>query len=269
MKKEQIDRCIDLTKKLMERYYHGNIDFVIEHLHQNCLWIGARADEFFHGKEKIANILKRDADGLPDIYLNSQHYFCASHDTHTCVVSGSYIGIIDPECGEILREMQRVSFVWKEEKDQLLIIHMHVSNPLHIIEENESFPHAIGKYTKDYLDMLIARDVDRNAVIHIKDSKNVYHSIPIDTIIYCESFDRNTIIHTKEDDVFGRIQLQELEKLLLEKNDTMFKRVHKSYLLNKYYVETIHRYEAKMRGSNDHISLSQEHYAEIKDWITS
>ena len=266
MKKELIDRCMELTREMMEHYFHGDIGFVSDHLHRNCLWIGARADEFYQGKSNILNILRQDQPNLPDIHLTSQHYLCAVHDTHTCTIAGSYIGITSPDSGEIFRQMQRVSFVWKDKKEQLSIIHMHVSNPLNILEEGENFPHAVGRYTKDYLDMLISRDVEKNDSITVKDQKNIHHVINISKIIYCESFDRNTIIHTEHGDIFGRIQLQEIQQQLIKMNPVMFKRVHKSFLINKYYATSIQRYEIKLHEGY-RISVSQERYTEIYDWL--
>lgn len=266
MKKELVDKCMQLTSETMERYFHGDVRFVAEHLNRNCIWIGARTDEFYQGKSEILNVLNQDQPNLPDIQLTSQHYFCAVHDTHTCTIAGSYIGVTSPDTGEIFRQMQRVSFIWKQEKEQLFIIHMHVSNPLNILEEGENFPHAVGRYTKDYLDMLISRDVEKNDVIRVKDQKNIHHIINISNIIYCESFDRNTIIHTENGDIFGRIQLQEIEQILIKMNPVMFKRVHKSFLINKYYTISIQRYEVKMHGGY-RIALSQERYTDIYDWL--
>ncbi|MFR7591077.1 MAG: LytTR family transcriptional regulator DNA-binding domain-containing protein [Longibaculum sp.] len=266
MKKELIDKCMQLTSETMERYFHGDVKFVADHLHRNCLWIGARADELYQGKTEIMSVLNKDQPHLPDISLTAQHYFCAVHDTHSCTIAGSYIGVTNPDTGEIFRQMQRLTFVWKEERGELLIIHMHVSNPLDILEEGENFPHAVGRYTKEYLDMLISRHVEKNDVITVKDQKNIHHVINISSILYCESFDRNTIIHTENGDVFGRIQLQEIEQILVSMNPVMFKRVHKSFLINKYYTNSIRRYEVKLRGGC-RVPLSQERYIDIYEWL--
>lgn len=61
MKKEQINSCIELTKEIMNRHYQGNLAFVAEQLHKNCMWIGSNADEFYQGKDSIIAVLKRDA----------------------------------------------------------------------------------------------------------------------------------------------------------------------------------------------------------------
>ena len=54
MKKEQINSCIELTKEIMNRHYQGNLAFVAEQLHKNCMWIGSNADEFIRGRTVLS-----------------------------------------------------------------------------------------------------------------------------------------------------------------------------------------------------------------------
>lgn len=266
MKKHRINECIQLTKQLLGLYYHGDVHSLYQYLHEDCLWIGAREDEFYHGKNEIQKILDRDIVNLPDINLSQQQYLCVTNDTHSCAIAGSYIGMTNPNTKEMLREMQRVTFTWKEENGQLFIMHMHVSNPLHIIEKDESFPHMIGKRTKLYLDMLIARDIEHSGAINVKDKRNIHHVIRVSSITYCEAIDRNCILHTDEGDIFARILLLDLERLLREKNSDMFMRIHKSYVINKFDAVSIQRYEVQMRGDYT-IPVSQNRYKEVLEWL--
>ncbi|QSI25382.1 regulator [Erysipelotrichaceae bacterium 66202529] len=265
MKKEQINSCIELTKEIMNRHYQGNLAFVAEQLHKNCMWIGSNADEFYQGKDSIIAVLKRDAEKLPHIQLTSQEYMCASHDTHECIIMGRYIGVTSAASGEIYRDMQRVTFVWKEEKGKLSVIHMHVSNPLNNVVKGEAFPNQLASYTKEYLDMLVNREVEKKGTITVKDQQNRYHVVQVSDILYCEAFNMNSILHMKND-IFARITLVELEEQLKEKGNGMFCRIHKSYLVNRYHVLSLKRYELTIRG-NHHVPVSKQHYNEIREWV--
>lgn len=266
MKKEEISYCIELTKEIMIRHYQKDDDFAIRYLHKNCIWIGSCAEEFYEGKQTIGEVLKKEAKELPDIELTAFDYVCVSNDIHECVITGRHTGYTTNASGEIYRDVQRVTFVWKKLKDELRIMHIHVSNPMNNLQDGEIFPHRIGKYTKGYFEMLINRDIKKNGSITIKDQKNRYHVINIQDIIYCEAFDMNCIIHLAKNDVFGRITLLDFEQKLNEKNKDMFKRAHKSYLVNRYHTLSLSRYEL-MLENEIRVPVSQGRYNEIRDWL--
>ena len=266
MKKQLISTCIELTKEVMIRHYQKDDDFVIKYLHKNCIWIGSCAEEFYQGNDIIACVLKKEAHQLPDIELTSFDYICTSHDTHECVITGRHIGLTTNSSGEIYRDMQRVTFVWKKIKEELSIMHIHVSNPINNLQEGEIFPHKIGKFTKGYIEMLVNQDIKKNGTITIKDHTNQYHIVKINEIVYCEAFDMNCIIHLMKNNIFARITLLDLEQKLNDKNSDMFKRVHKSYLVNRYYALSLSRYELILQ-SEAKVPVSQERYNAVRDWL--
>lgn len=81
-----------------------------------------------------------------------------------------------------------------------------------------------------------------------------------------EAFDMNCIIHLAKNDVFGRITLLDFEQKLTEKNKDMFKRVHKSYLVNRYHTKSLARYEL-MLEHEIRVPVSQERYNDVRDWL--
>ena len=76
----------------------------------------------------------------------------------------------------------------------------------------------------------------------------------------------NCIIHLAKNDVFGRITLLDFEQMLNEKNKDMFKRVHKSYLVNRYHTKSLARYEL-MLEHEIRVPVSQERYNNVRDWL--
>ena len=134
------------------------------------------------------------------------------------------------------------------------------------LQKGEIFPHKIGRYTKRYVEMLVNQEIAKNGTITVKDQKNHYHVIQINDIIYCEAFDMNCIIHLAKNDVFGRITLLDFEQRLNEKNKDMFKRVHKSYLVNRYHALSLSRYELTLQN-RIRVPVSQERFNEVKEWL--
>lgn len=266
MKKEDISRCIKLSEEVMIRHFEGDSEFAISLLHKNCIWIGSCASEFYQGKETITKVLRSCSGTLPEIKLTSFEYMCASHDTHECVITGRHVGQTVKESGEIYRDMQRVTFVWKKIEGEFQILHMHVSNPMNNLKEDEIFPHNLGTYTKEYFNMMVISDIKKIGQITVKDQLNRHHIIKIKDITYCEAFDMNCIIHLENNDIFARTPLLEIESMICGKNENMFKRVHKSYLVNKYKVKSLERYTIALQEDVE-LPVSKERYSEIRQWL--
>lgn len=263
MIKEKIERCLQMTDEIMTTHYYGNHDILEKHIHENCLWIGSVASEYYHGREKILKVLEIENEQLPSVTLTSKEFECVQHDRNSCVIVGCYIGITNTDNKEIYRDMQRVTFVWKEEEKTLYIRHIHVSNPMTVVEKDEIFPHKLGVYTKEYIEMLLRREL-RDENVSIKDIGNVHHIIQISDIMYLEAFNHQTIIHTTDGDILTKTLLIDVENKVKEVNSEMMIRVHKSYIVNRYYINSIQRYELSVGGCY-RIPISKLRYLEVKE----
>lgn len=263
MIKTKIDTCIKLTEQFMTDHYRGKHKLFLSHLHKNCLWIGSNADEYHHGKDLISYILLQDQPEMPKITLSSKEFECVSNDRNSCVIVGRYIGIVDKSENEIFRDMQRVTFTWKEEKGKLYIMHMHVSNPLTLVKNDEVFPHQLSIHTKEYIDMLKEKEIEKAGVITIKDEHNTYRKLTISDITYIEGFDTNTILHTLDGDILAKSLLSEVEKQLESVGSNMIVRVHRSHMVNKFFVNSIKRYELGV-AKKYIVPVSKTRYQELK-----
>lgn len=262
MIKEKINECIQMTDEIMTSHYRGNHNVLKKHIHEDCLWIGSVASEFYHGRDKILDVLKEEDKELPSITLNSKEYECISHDRNSCVIVGIYFGHTEQNNEELFRDMQRVTFVWKEEEGELYIKHIHVSNPMTVVQDNEIFPHKLGVFAKEYVNMMLHKEL-KSEVIKIKDRMNVHHMIQLSNIFYLEAFDHQTVIHTAEGDILTRMLLSDVEDKIKEINSDMTMRVHKSYVVNRYYIDSIQRYEMKVAGKY-RIPVSKLRYQEVQ-----
>lgn len=266
MNKRQIERCIELTKEIMIRHFQKDEDFVIRLLDKNCIWIGSCANEFYQGKDTIVSVLRQEVKSMPLIELYGMEFMCASHDVNECVITGRYLGQTCLESGEIYRDMQRVTFVWKKTNEELSVVHMHVSNPMQNVDKDDNFPHSIGTYTKEYLDMLLVKDTQQLNTITIKDYRNRHQVIKITEILYCEASNMKCIIHLTSGDVIGRMTLLEFEGLLKNRIAGMFERIHKSYLVNKYQVASLSRFQIILMNGKV-IPVSKQRYGAIREWL--
>lgn len=263
MLKKRIEECIRLTDRIMVDYYRGSNELLYEQLGNDCLWIGSCASEYYMGKQEIISVLEHQRGNLPMITLVSKEYHCVMQDRNSCTIAGRYIGATDEDSGEIFSDMQRITFCWKEKEEALQLMHIHVSNPMTILEADEVFPHEVGRYTKQYMDVLIRKETDRLGAVSVKDRDNVRHKLRLSSIIYLEAFNIHTLIHTTAGDIYAKVLLSELEVLLNKEESALFVRVHKSFCVSRYYIEKIQRYEMQLYGGHI-IPISRSRYQQIR-----
>lgn len=264
MLKKMIKECIALTDRIMVDHYHADSEILKQHIDDNCLWIGSCDSEYYIGRNEIIKVLDQWRGDLPMINLVSKEFKCVTHDRNSCTVVGRYVGITDADCSELFSDRQRATFCWKVINEELRIMHMHISNPLQNLQKEEVFPHKIGKYSKRYMKMLINKEIRSMGSICVKGQDNINHKILIGKIIYLEAFDKETLIHTTDGDIYAKQQLSSLGDLLEREQPGLVIRVHKSFSANRYYAESMGRYELKLYGGHS-IPVSRSGYQEIRE----
>ena len=263
MIKAKIKECIRLTEAILTEHFCEGVrqDTLTKHMDEKCLWIGSIDSEYTKGKDEILYSLHKEAGKLPTFILTSKKFECANHDRKMAVITGRYIGHTEENNKEISRDMQRVTFVWKEKEGFLWLVHFHISNPMNNVEKNEGFPHALGVFTKEYINSLLLEG--KNKYIIVKDEKNAYQRLPVSKIIYIEYFDMRCLIHLLDNDVLVKASLSELEFQIKGVGCQIIIRVQKKFAVNKFFVSSIKRYEIEVTNGHT-IPVSRSRYKEVK-----
>lgn len=102
---------------------------------------------------------------------------------------------------------------------------------------------------------------------HVFDFQEGKIELFYDDILYIESNLHKLIFHIKEKDYVKYTmyaKLDDVDKLL---KGSCFCRIHKSYLVNLKYVETVERYKARLSGGTS-LGISKSHYLDTRnEWI--
>jgi DNA-binding LytR/AlgR family response regulator len=77
---------------------------------------------------------------------------------------------------------------------------------------------------------------EKQASIFDKNTRDFLTNIKIEDIIYCESCGHKLILHTIHKDIHMYAKLNDIEEYLAT---DMFFRIHKSYLVNKRFIQGI------------------------------
>ena len=175
MIKKYCKKAMELTQYILEQYWQRNLEPLLSHIDDDILWIGSMDEEYLHGKQAMMKRIKENNNEMPLVYLDNQEYEIVQNTGRCCVVVGRYRAFTKPESGMLLSEKQRVTFVWEKDKtedtEKLLIKHIHLSNILHIQDEDERFPTKAGKENYEYV-MKIMAERSQNAVITVKDENH-------------------------------------------------------------------------------------------------
>ncbi len=233
MKKELQVQCLKSTQYVLEEWWMKNPGPFIEAMDQNILWIASGKEEYYSGKaECIKHCTVKD--DIPNVYLQGQEYSVIHSDKNTCVVAGRYMGYTEEGADMVLCETQRVTFIWKWENMKLSIIHLHLSNPLHILEENEDFPRKAGIDTGKYLDRLL-RDWRRRERLIFTSSEHKEYFLPILDIVYVKADGEYCIIGTIDREILALKSFKEVTENLASE----FVQIHRSVVANIIYIRQL------------------------------
>lgn len=232
-------QAVELTQYIVEEYWQKRPRTLIEHLHEDVLWIGSMDEEYLHGKAAMVQRIRESISEMPPVYLDAQEYEVVQREGAGCVVVGRYRAYTRPESGVLLSEKQRVTFVWEKasagQESELLIRHIHLSNVLHIQEEDERFPTRAGKENYEYM-MRIMAERSQGAVVTVKEVNGSSHIINYSDIMYLTS-EKNYIhiyLSCNHEDIKIRSNLSTFSKMLPK----LFLQPSRSFSINRNYVKS-------------------------------
>ncbi len=118
------------------------------------------------------------------------------------VVAGSYLGFSDPASGRLVAQEQRFTFVWKHENadSSPKICHYHVSNPLPLTADGESFSVSVSKQAYLYIKAILRQQRQQEALV-VRDAEGVSRRIRPDDIVCVEARKQRTVLHCANEDV--------------------------------------------------------------------
>lgn len=144
---------MELTSNMMNRYYHDNdVEFVIDQMADDIVWLGTAEHEFAVGKETVAGIFRRFAGQVPKCNISEEEYrvLCLGPEAYLC--SGRMWIATDASTGISLRVHQRVTMGFRRVGEGLRCCHIHISNPYgEMADDDVGFPTKMARQSYEYL----------------------------------------------------------------------------------------------------------------------
>ncbi len=243
-----------LTEQVMERWYAGDLDFIYPYLDERISWIGAAADQFFVGREKVESALKQASESMTPCRITKQNYILVDHGADFCIVSGMIcVEVLQKE--SLLQERQRMSFVWRQIKDTLKISHIHVSNNASLVAPDEDFPVKASRELYRYIKHKLAEEKD---IITVHGTDAMHYRLNRALVIYIEAIREYVVIHYENQTIRVHERLKDVHSRLFPE----FISIHRSYFVNPIYIYKFKPYELILQDGQC-LPISRHRYSAV------
>ncbi|MFL8672587.1 diguanylate cyclase [Clostridioides sp. GD02404] len=136
-------------------YVNRDIDEILKHLSKDITWIGPGEQEFLTSFNEIKDYFYAGQNEVPSCDISNDTFEIVSEDKNRCMVLGKYTVSTKENAQMVLEVNQRCTFDIIEDRERLLVKHMHISNPYGEMQIDEYFPTKIGTQSYDYLQRLL------------------------------------------------------------------------------------------------------------------
>ena len=254
MQNKVLREAIELSQRMLEEWFDGDPSLVLSLIDDNILWIGSTASQFYQGKEEVLKALEKANDSVIPCIVSEQEWSVPDKGRDYCVCVGRYICTLDTPT-MYMQEPQRVTFVWKLVQGSLKITHIHLSNTMRVVKDDEEFPVEASRRNYAYVQKKLS---DRNRILHIMTTEYEYSLVSLDRVIYVEASKDNIMVHTVDKDY----RIHENIGKFIEKNCHDFIFVHRSYAVNPDWIKSVTTHEVIL-VNGEKISISRQRYKDV------
>ena len=267
MRKEQLERAVELTRECLEQYWQGDASLILSHCAEDIVWIAAAQGQYLEGLEAVRQDCAATLPDLQRCRLLGQEFTAAQNLGSVCTVAGRYLVTTDETMPYFLQVQQRCTFVWELQKGELLLRHVHVSNPLGELktDEGSNVVGQLGPMAQQYLLRHYQEQLEARRVMILDRKEGVIHFLAPVEILYAAANRRWCTIHTvKEEVIPARMSITDFAHAVGEG----FVSVHRSYVLNVAYITLVRPYCAVLENGEE-IPIPVKKLREVRESLSA
>ena len=254
---------IQLTLDNVRSFYNRNPAVTTASMTDDFMWIGSNDFQWGENLKDFYRLSQKEYEE-PPVLLSDEEYHVLFHERNVWVVYGRFKIMTGRDKGSVLHAHVRCTFVWRKVDGDLKLAHVHGSHA-HDIPITNLFPVStpLGDNISyfDYMKQMDALRTDGEKIAFRDRDKNYRYLFPSD-IIYLKAAAQWSIVYTKTESFQVWGLLAEYQKRLPD----MFCRIHKSYLVNSMYIDSIHRYRAVLKSGLE-LPIGKERYMDLKQFL--
>lgn len=255
----------DVIKKcfsVIHSFYERKIQPIADLLDQNFVWIGAYEFQYLAGKEAFLKSIRKESEE-PSIQVSQEEYHLLAHSGSLWSIYGRFTVTAVQDDGTFLMAKVRNTFVWREENNHLILMHIHGSHARDVPLEYKEMPSLQHEEREAWFDYL--KRVDRlmgpPKRICFKTTDGIYRFLLPAEILYITAENKTCTVYTLNGSFTTRIPLKEAEQM-----STLFIRIHRAYLVNIRFVLTSCRYRVTMSDGSE-LPIGKERYLDVREQL--
>ncbi|RHR32858.1 LytTR family transcriptional regulator [Clostridium sp. AF19-22AC] len=255
---EVLDKSRELSYALVSRRIPEFIDL----LDEDFVWIGDYNVQYTKGIQEFLKQVESEC-ALSAIEISHEEYSILIHERHIWITYGRFTASASMPDSSLLAVKMHFTFVWNQHKDFLKLIHAHATHAADATFLSSAFEAAHANtpqalfFDRMHIEELTEGDLTK---IRIKDlDGNVRFLFPAE-ILYIKSNDKLCTIYTESGAFVARTSLKNMEH-------PQFLHIHRSYLANLRYIQSIRRYKATLTDGTQ-LPIGKERYVEIQIQLT-
>ncbi|MCJ7856993.1 LytTR family transcriptional regulator DNA-binding domain-containing protein [Lachnospiraceae bacterium NSJ-143] len=259
------EKIIQLTIENVRSFYNRNQKITTTPMTSDFMWIGSNDFQWCESLDEFYNITQKEYEE-PPVILSDEEFHLLFHERNVWTIYGRYkaTAVLDDGC--VIHAHVRGTYIWRMVNGELKLAHVHGSHaqdiPLNQISPVAE-PLTESSSFFDYMKHLDAAKTNVGKISFRDSSKNYRYLFPTE-ILYIKADGQYSIVYTKTDSFRVWGLLAEYEKKLPE----IFRRIHKSYIVNSIFIESIKRYTAVVYNQLE-LPISKERYMDLKRYLQS
>lgn len=244
----------DKSREVIHAFIKREIESFQDLLDPYFVWLGDYSNQYIRGKEAFLETIKLESS-LPPLDISQEEYAVLTHEKKTWITYGRFTVNAHGKDRELYSSKIHFTFVWKEDKDGLFLLHV---NACHVIDAQQQLEEAMQARVFDQIptDTFMREAIQK---IQIKDINGNVHFLFPEEIIYFRSDDKLTTCFNKYGNFVARTTLREQEH-------PHFVRIHSKYLVNISFIKEIYRYKAILLDDTV-LPIGKERYKDIQNII--
>ena len=251
---------IQMTINSVRSFYSRQPDIDTLPLTEDFMWIGSNDLQWCETSTEFTHVAKPDSDE-PPILLSDEEFHLLFHDHNVWVVYGRYKITTTLEDGAIIHAHVRGTYVWRRINGEMKLAHVHRSHAQDITLNQQLLHTDIFAPRADYADHMKrfeALTANTHKIAFSSRERKHRYVFP-EEILYIKADGAYSIVYTT-------LEHFQVIGLLAEHEANLpasFQRIHKSYLVNTFYIDSICRYKAVLQNGQE-LPIGKEKYMDLK-----
>lgn len=255
---------LEKSQLAVHLYFNRDREGFLALLSDDFVWIGSYDFHYTQGKQAFLAASSQESEE-EEAQISNEEYHLLSHNRRIWVVYGRFTATSWRDGKTLLYTRQRLTFVWKQDRDRLQLLHINCTMardiPLEISGDRDRTDGTNVRWF-DYIRQLEGAASQEKPIL-IKDHTGGIHRFKPLEIIYASADNQRITVYTAS----GNFQTRRTLAQLLEDVPQLMQ-VHKSWLVNPSYVRQIRRYYVTL-SEGTKIPVGKSRYNAVKEALAS